>query len=81
MKIYFNLNSQWSEKVEFFFKETCDFQIVGNETITLVSYRDMKISVFLIDWLKSYMKMVIYTQIILDIHSNSFIQKCKFSIN
>ena len=51
MRIYFNLNSQGNEKTEFFSQEIYDFgtydQILGNETLIIAGYEDMKISLWL----------------------------------
>ena len=46
MKIYFNLNSQGNEKVDFFTQETYDFQSLGNGTIIIAGYEDIKVSMF-----------------------------------
>ena len=46
MEIYFNLNSQRNEKVEFFSLETFSFQILGNETLIITGLQRYKISIF-----------------------------------
>ena len=46
MKIYFNLNSQGNDKIEFFSQKTYKFQILGNETIIDADYKDIKVSIF-----------------------------------
>ena len=45
IKIYFNMNSKKNEKVAFFFKDTYDFQVLGN-TLIIAGYEAMKISIF-----------------------------------
>ena len=46
MEIYFNLNSQGNEKIEFFSQDTYDFQILGNKALIIACYEDIKISIF-----------------------------------
>ena len=46
MKIYFNLNCQGNEEIEFFSQETYDFQILGNETLIIAGYEDIKFPIF-----------------------------------
>ena len=41
IKIYFSLNSQENEKIEFFCQETYVFQILGSQTI-FAAYEDLK---------------------------------------
>ena len=48
MKIYFNLNSQGNEKLDFFSQETYDFQILKNESVIVAGYEDIKASIFTI---------------------------------
>ena len=48
MKIYFNLNSQGNEKLDFFSQETYDFQILENESVIVAGYEDIKASIFTI---------------------------------
>ena len=45
-EIYFNLNSQGNEKIEFFSQESYDFQIFGNEALIIAGHEDIKISIF-----------------------------------
>ena len=44
--MFFNLNSQGSEKFELFSQGTYDFQNVGNETPFIADYKDIKMSSF-----------------------------------
>ena len=46
MEIYFNLNSEGNEKIEFFSQKTYDFQILGNEALIIASYEDVELSIF-----------------------------------
>ena len=46
MKIYFNFNSQRYDKVEFFSKETHDFQTLQGKSSIIAGYEDIKISIF-----------------------------------
>ena len=46
IEIYFNMNSQENEKVAFFFKETYDFQVLGNNTLIISGYKAIKIPIF-----------------------------------
>ena len=40
------MNSQENEKVAFSSKETYDFQVLGNNTFIISSYKAIKISIF-----------------------------------
>ena len=40
------MNSQKNEKVAFSSKETYDFQILGNNTLIIVGYKAIQISIF-----------------------------------
>ena len=68
--------------MDFFSQETYDFQIFRNDSLIIASYHYTKISIFhqlaLRLWL---IKMMIYAQIILNIHPKSFIQKSEHSKN
>ena len=46
MKIYFSLNAEGGEKLECVSQETYDFRILGNETLIIVGYEDINISIF-----------------------------------
>ena len=46
MKLLFNLSSLGNEKFELFSQGTYDFQNVGNETLFIADYEDIKISSF-----------------------------------
>ena len=46
MEIYFNLNFQENENNRFFFHETYDFKILGNEALLIASYEDIKSSIY-----------------------------------
>ena len=45
MKMFFNLNSQGNEEFELLSQGTYDFQNVGNETLFISDYEDIKSSV------------------------------------
>ena len=47
--MFLNLNSQGNEKCELFSQGTYDFQILGNETLFMADYENVKKSTF--DWL------------------------------
>ena len=42
MKIYFNCNSQGSEKIKFFSQEIYGLSILGNVTFIITGYKDIK---------------------------------------
>ena len=47
--MFFNLNSYGNEKFELFSQETYDFQNLGNESLFVADYENVKKSTF--DWL------------------------------
>ena len=42
MKVVFNLNSQGNEKFDLFSQGTYDFQNLGNETLFIADYENVK---------------------------------------
>ena len=44
--MHFNLDPQGDEKIKFFFQETYEFQILGNESLIIAGYEDTKTSIF-----------------------------------
>ena len=46
MKTCFNVNSQENEQIPFFSKETCEFQVLGNNTLIIAGYKAIKLSIF-----------------------------------
>ena len=56
MKIHFNLISQKNEKTELFSQETYNFQILVNDTMIIVDYKDITISSFHLLVVRSWLK-------------------------
>ena len=46
MKVFFNLISQGNEKFKLLFQRTYDFQNLGNETVFIADYKNVKKSAF-----------------------------------
>ena len=46
MKILFNLNQIWNEKLQLFSQETYDFEISRSEALIIAGCEDIKISIF-----------------------------------
>ena len=56
MKIYFNLNSQRNESKKLFSQEAYNFQILGNSTLIIADYKDIRKCLVFICGLQRYGK-------------------------